>query len=92
MSAQPHARDGRDACYERLAPHNLAPLWQVPSDLVVPAPSGDRRPGIWHCRAPRPALMDAGALISAQEAVLFSFSDRPAQLSLGLWREERAGG
>jgi gentisate 1,2-dioxygenase len=26
---------------------------------------------------------------SNEEAVLFSFSDRPAQKALGLWREER---
>lgn len=63
MSAQ------RDAYYESLKPHALAPLWTVLDALVTPEPRTPIVPYAWRYDALRPLLMQSGGLISAQEAV-----------------------
>ena len=59
----------RDAYYESLKPHALAPLWSVLDALVTPEPRTPIVPYAWRYEALRPLLMQAGDLISAQEAV-----------------------
>ena len=58
----------RQAFYDRIAPANLAPLWEQLHSLVTPAPVPKCLPAIWRYREVRPHLMQAGSLISAQEA------------------------
>src|SRR5512135_2896710 len=58
----------RQAFYDRIAPANLAPLWEQLHSLVTPAPVTKAQPAIWHYRDVRPYLMQSGSLITAQEA------------------------
>lgn len=59
----------REAYYQSLTPHALAPLWTVLDALVTPQPVTPALPFAWYFDAIRPMLMEAGQLISAEEAV-----------------------
>src|SRR5205823_15014635 len=54
--------------YDRIAPANLAPLWENLHRMVTPEPAPSCVPAIWHYRDVRPHLMESGKLITAQEA------------------------
>jgi gentisate 1,2-dioxygenase len=58
----------RAAFYDRIAAHNMAPLWERLHGLVTPEPVTPVRPAIWHYDEIRPYLMESGGLISAMEA------------------------
>jgi gentisate 1,2-dioxygenase len=58
----------RQAFYDKIAPANLAPLWEQLHSLVTPAPVPRCLPAIWRYRDVRPHLMQSGSLITAQEA------------------------
>ena len=58
----------RQAFYDKIAPVNLAPLWEQLHSLVTPAPVPRCLPAIWRYREVRPHLMQSGSLITAQEA------------------------
>ena len=53
---------------ERIAPDNLAPLWDRLHDLITPHPAGAARPAVWAYDTVRPLLLEAGRLITAAEA------------------------
>ena len=54
---------------EKIAKQNLAPLWNVMSSLITPQPKSDCQAYMWRYDDVRPALMEAGDIISAKEAV-----------------------
>jgi gentisate 1,2-dioxygenase len=56
------------AFYERLGRKNTAPLWEVLGEIVTPQPRAGCVAAMWKYDEVRELLMDAGALISAQEA------------------------
>ena len=58
----------REAFYERIDPQNLTPLWSVMSGLITPEPKSGCEAHLWRYDDVRPALMEAGELISAKEA------------------------
>jgi gentisate 1,2-dioxygenase len=58
----------RQAFYDKIAPANLAPLWEQLHSLVTPAPAPKCLPAVWRYRDVRPYLMQSGGLITAQEA------------------------
>lgn len=58
----------RQAFYDKIAPANLAPLWEQLHSLVTPAPVPKCLPTVWRYRDVRPYLMQSGSLITAQEA------------------------
>ena len=58
----------REAFYQRMAPHHMAPLWEVLKGLVTPTPRTPCKPVIWHYADVRPFLMESGRLITAKEA------------------------
>ncbi len=60
--------DALDEFHDRIAPLNLAPLWQVYAKLISPEPRSDCRPAVWHYDDVRPLLMESGGLITAREA------------------------
>src|SRR5579885_249410 len=66
--AAPARTPERQAFYDRIAPANLSPLWEQLHNLVTPEPRPACLPAIWRYREVRPFLMQAGALITAQEA------------------------
>jgi gentisate 1,2-dioxygenase len=56
------------ALYERLGQKHTAPLWEVLGEIVTPQPRAGCVSALWKYDEVRELLMDAGALISAQEA------------------------
>jgi len=54
---------------EKIARQNLSPLWNVMSGLITKEPTSDCQPHLWRYDDVRPALMEAGDIISAKEAV-----------------------
>jgi gentisate 1,2-dioxygenase len=58
----------RQAFYDRLAPRNLAPLWEVLKGLVPPEPKSKAVPFQWRYDEIRPLLMESGSLLTAEEA------------------------
>ena len=58
----------REAFYDRIGAHNMAPLWERLHGLVTAQPTTPCQPAIWHYRDVRPYLMQSGGLITAQEA------------------------
>ena len=53
---------------ERIAQQHMAPLWDVFKDLVRSRPGSGCRPALWHYDDVRPAIIEAGDVISASEA------------------------
>ena len=64
----PAVSHDRRAFYDRLDPHALAPLWEVLTGLVPPEPRPKSVPYAWAYARVRPLLLEAGALLSAEEA------------------------
>jgi len=58
----------REAYYEQIRPHHLAPLWKVMRSLVAPSPGGRAEPALWSYGAIRDSVYEAGEVISAKEA------------------------
>lgn len=58
----------RQAFYDRIAPHALTPLWEVMNTLVTPEPQVTAKPHLWRYSEVRSFMMEAGALLSAEEA------------------------
>jgi gentisate 1,2-dioxygenase len=58
----------RQDFYDRLAPHKLAPLWEVLKGLVPHEPKSKAVPYQWKYDELRPLLMESGTLLTAEEA------------------------
>src|SRR5215467_5029852 len=58
----------REAFYDCIGAHNMAPLWERLHGLVTTQPTTPCQPVIWHYREIRPYLMQSSGLITAQEA------------------------
>ena len=54
--------------YRRMAPGNLAPLWEVLHTLVTEEPDTTTLPHLWRYAEARPFLLEACELITAKEA------------------------
>jgi len=67
-TADPEVQTLRQAFYQRIDKHALAPLWEVMHKLVTPEPNSPCVPVLWHYDALRPFIMEAGELITAKEA------------------------
>ncbi|MGV2495919.1 gentisate 1,2-dioxygenase [Pelagerythrobacter aerophilus] len=58
----------RQEFYQRIDPHNLTPLWEVLGALVPETPTPQAQPHKWDFALARDYLMEAGDLITAEEA------------------------
>jgi gentisate 1,2-dioxygenase len=58
----------RRTFYDKLDPHALAPLWEVLKGLVPPEPRPRSVPHAWRYDEVRPLLLEAGSLLTAEEA------------------------
>jgi len=65
---KPELTPARQAFYDRLAPKNVAPLWEVLARLVPAQPAPEMVPVLFEYEQIRPLLMEAGRLLTAQEA------------------------
>lgn len=68
MQSQAKRTPEREAYYQRIDCQNLTPLWEVLHGLVIPQPASKAVPALWRYDEVRPYLMEAGQLISAEEA------------------------
>lgn len=62
------SRAERAAYYERIGAFGLTPLWEVLGALVPAAPTTPVVPALWRYAEVRPMVMEAGRLITAEEA------------------------
>jgi gentisate 1,2-dioxygenase len=67
-SAPPFALATRTEFYGRLERDHLKPLWEVLGKLVPREPASPCVPALWPYGAVRPLLLEAGRLITAEEA------------------------
>jgi gentisate 1,2-dioxygenase len=73
MSSHPAAAPAAEtperlAFYERISQHHLTPLWRSLARLVTPEPASGCQPAAWSFADIRAAMIEAGSLITAQEA------------------------
>src|SRR5881409_3819121 len=61
--------ESRRAYYERIGQHSMTPLWEVLGALVPPQPRPPIVPALWRYADVREHVMEAGRLITAEEAV-----------------------
>ena len=62
------ALHARKAFYDEIAKQHLAPLWERVSSLVTRSPESPARPVHWRYAEVRESLLDAGRLLTAEEA------------------------
>src|SRR5688572_25832833 len=65
---KPELTPERRAFYERLHGKGVAPLWEVLSTLIRPKPAPQASPVLWRYDEIRPLIMEAGRLLTPQEA------------------------
>ncbi len=58
----------RQAYYEKIRSHNLAPLWEVLKGLVTPEPKTQMMPALWQFPQIEKYMLEAGDVITAEEA------------------------
>src|SRR5262245_66653470 len=58
----------RQAYYERIAKHDMTPLWKVMKNVVTKEPLTRCAPVIWHYDDIKRLVMESGALVTAEEA------------------------
>jgi len=67
-SPTPQLASERAEFYRRIARDDLTPLWESLAQLVPPEPCTPCVPALWRYGTVRPHLMEAGRLITAQQA------------------------
>ena len=58
----------RQAYYDRIAKHDMTPLWTVMDSIVTKEPVSRCVPAVWHFDDVKSLVMESGSLISAEEA------------------------
>jgi gentisate 1,2-dioxygenase len=58
----------RQAYYDRIAKHDMKPLWTVMDSIVTKEPVSRCAPVVWHFDDVKSLVMESGSLISAEEA------------------------
>ncbi len=58
----------RQAYYDKISTHNLAPLWEVLKGLVTPEPKTQMVPALWKFPEVEKFMLEAGDVITAEEA------------------------
>ena len=66
--SKPALTPERAEFYARLGQRSTAPLWEVLGKLVSPEPQPETRSILWRYAELRPLLMEAGRLLTAEEA------------------------
>ena len=60
--------EARHAFYERIGRHDMTPLWEVLGALIPPQPTSPVAAALWRYDLIREHVMEAGRLITAEEA------------------------
>jgi gentisate 1,2-dioxygenase len=67
-STKHNVQAARQAYYDKISKFNMTPLWEVLKDLVTPEPKTKLVPTVWKFADVKRLLMEAGDVISAEEA------------------------
>jgi gentisate 1,2-dioxygenase len=62
-------RGVREAFYEKISKYHMAPLWEVIKYVVADEPVSKCVPAIWHFNDVKALVLEAGGVISAEEAL-----------------------
>jgi gentisate 1,2-dioxygenase len=65
---KPELTPERRAFYERIGARGVMPLWEVLTAIIPKHPTPEAVPTLWRYDEMRPLLMEAGRLLTAQEA------------------------
>jgi gentisate 1,2-dioxygenase len=68
MITKPVMTPEREAFYSKLATRNMEPLWEVFASRFPPKPRPQMVPALWRYDEMRPLLMEAGSLLTPEEA------------------------
>ena len=68
MITKPAMTPEREAFYGRLATRNMEPLWEVFAQRFPPKPKPQMVPALWRYDEMRPMLLEAGSLLTPEEA------------------------
>ena len=68
LYTRPELTPERKEFYGRLARQSTAPLWEVLGTIIPPQPTPETQPVHWRYDELRPFLMEAGRLLTAEEA------------------------
>ena len=68
LTAKPKTTNARADYYDRIDPHNLAPLWEVLHELLKSEPVTEATPYLWHYDGLRSLLLESAEMITAAEA------------------------
>jgi gentisate 1,2-dioxygenase len=66
--SKPESTPERRDFYSRLDAKGVAPLWEVLAAIIPPHPKPPALPVLWHYEELRPLLMEAGRLLTEEEA------------------------
>ncbi|MBV2205673.1 MAG: gentisate 1,2-dioxygenase [Pseudomonas sp.] len=69
MNNQNSVTAAREQFYQRIKQHDMFPLWEQLHNLVPSSPTTPCMSALWSYQTLRPLLMEAGGLITAEEAV-----------------------
>src|SRR6202165_4137309 len=65
---KPNIEAVRQEYYDRIAKHNMTPLWKVMKNVVTKEPVTRCAPVIWHFDDIKRLVLESGGLITAEEA------------------------
>ncbi len=68
MISRPKRTPEREAFYERMSVHSVAPLWERLAGMLTAEPNTPAVPALWRYDEVRPFIMEAGEIITAEEA------------------------
>jgi gentisate 1,2-dioxygenase len=68
LFAKPEVSAARQEYYQRLYGKGAVPLWEVLADLIPAAPRPQCVPALWRYEEMRPLLIEAGGVITPEEA------------------------
>src|SRR4051812_24489708 len=58
----------RQAYYDKISKKDMAPLWEVLRNVVTKEPKSKCAPNVWHFDEVKKLMLEAGDVISAEEA------------------------
>jgi gentisate 1,2-dioxygenase len=65
---QEKSKNAKQAYYDRIAKDHMTPLWEVLGALVPKSPNSPAQPALWRYANLRDKVMEAGELITAEQA------------------------
>jgi len=68
LDSKHNLQAARQAYYDKIAKHDMTPLWEVLKNLVTKEPASKCVPALWKFKEARQLVLEAGEVITAEEA------------------------